>query len=90
MYRFALRPAALLLAPALLLTACGGSGSGSAEDTGKSAAAGYPLTLDNCGHKVTLKSPPKRAVSLNQGTTEILLALGLADRVAARRPGPTR
>ncbi|MEJ8671739.1 ABC transporter substrate-binding protein [Streptomyces sp. NBC_01017] len=82
MYRSALRPAALLLAPALLLTACGGSGSGSAEDTGKSAAAGYPLTLDNCGHKVTLKSPPKRAVSLNQGTTEILLALGLADRVA--------
>ncbi|MFF5476603.1 ABC transporter substrate-binding protein [Streptomyces sp. NPDC012935] len=82
MYRFALRPAALLLAPALLLTACGGSGSGSTDDTGKSAAAGYPLTLDNCGHQVTLKSPPKRAVSLNQGTTEILLSLGLADRVA--------
>ncbi|MDW6059383.1 ABC transporter substrate-binding protein [Streptomyces sp. FXJ1.4098] len=82
--RTALRPAALLLAPALLLTACGGSGGG-AEGAGKSAGStgsGYPRTIDNCGRKVTLKSAPERAVSLNQGTTEILLSLGLADRMA--------
>ncbi len=73
------RTAALLLAPALLLTACGGSdGDGETEKS----AAGFPLTLTNCGHKVTLKSAPKHVVSLNQGTTEILLSLGLADRVA--------
>lgn len=82
MLRTALRPAALLLAPALLLTACAGSRSGAEDDVGKSAGSGYPLTLDDCGHKVTLKSAPKRAVSLNQGTTEILLSLGLADRMA--------
>ncbi|MFE2065241.1 ABC transporter substrate-binding protein [Streptomyces sp. NPDC059467] len=76
-----LRTPALLLVSAVLLTACGGTRSGGA-DPATSAAAGYPVTLDNCGHKVTLKSPPKRAVSLNQGTTEILFSLGLADRVA--------
>ncbi|MFJ2607173.1 ABC transporter substrate-binding protein [Streptomyces sp. NPDC091279] len=81
MFRSARRTAALLLAPAVLITACGGSGSGTAED-GASAAAGFPVTLTNCGHKVTLETAPKRAVSLNQGTTEILLSLGLADRMA--------
>jgi iron complex transport system substrate-binding protein len=75
------RTAALLLAPALLLTACGGSGNDGA-DAGKPAGPGYPRTIDNCGHKVTLKSAPKRTVSLNQGTTEILLSLGLADRLS--------
>ncbi|MFE7270566.1 ABC transporter substrate-binding protein [Streptomyces sp. NPDC057623] len=82
MFRSAFRPAALLLAPALLLTACGGPGDGGTEDSGKPATAGHPLTLDNCGHEVTLKSAPQHAVSLNQGTTEILLSLGLADRIA--------
>ncbi|MFJ9423548.1 ABC transporter substrate-binding protein [Streptomyces sp. NPDC101249] len=79
--RSARRSAALLLTPALLLTACGGSGDG----TGKAAratAAGYPVTLGNCGHEVTVDAAPEHAVSLNQGTTEILLSLGLADRMA--------
>ncbi|MGC9540691.1 ABC transporter substrate-binding protein [Streptomyces sp. UG1] len=75
-----LRTPALLLASALLLTACGGGASDA--DTAKPAGAGYPRTIDNCGHKVTLKSAPRRVVSLNQGTTEILLSLGLADRMA--------
>ncbi|MFJ8629674.1 ABC transporter substrate-binding protein [Streptomyces sp. NPDC093568] len=73
------RSAVLLLASALLLTACGG---GSAADTAKPHGAGYPRTIANCGHQVTLKSPPRHVVSLNQGTTEILLSLGLADRMA--------
>lgn len=76
-----LRTPALLLASVLLLTACGSSG---AEDVKPemTSAAGYPVTFDNCGHKVIVKSAPKRAVSLNQGTTEILLSIGLADRMA--------
>ncbi|MFF7160342.1 ABC transporter substrate-binding protein [Streptomyces sp. NPDC008086] len=70
----------LLLTGALLLSACG-SGS-SSDGSGKSAEAGArALTLDNCGEKVTVKAPPKRAVSLNQGTSEIMLSLGLADRM---------
>ncbi|WP_411759692.1 ABC transporter substrate-binding protein [Streptomyces tunisiensis] len=70
----------LLLTGALLLTACGsGSDSGSSSKSGGSDAGA--VTFDNCGQKVTVEAPPKRAVSLNQGTTEILLSLGLADRV---------
>ncbi|MFI5571904.1 ABC transporter substrate-binding protein [Streptomyces sp. NPDC051740] len=76
-----LRTAALLLASALPLTACGSSGDDDAKPE-ETSVAGYPVTLDNCGDEVTLKSVPKRAVSLNQGTTEILLSLGLADRMA--------
>ncbi|QNP74313.1 ABC transporter substrate-binding protein [Streptomyces roseirectus] len=69
------RPAALFLVCAVLLTGCAGSG-----DDAKSAATA--VTLTNCGHEVTVDAPPKRAVSLNQGTTEIMLSLGLADRMA--------
>lgn len=43
----------------------------------------YPVTLDNCGMQVTVDAPPQRAVSIGQNTTEILLSLGLADRMAA-------
>ncbi|MFM9693129.1 ABC transporter substrate-binding protein [Streptomyces europaeiscabiei] len=72
-----------LAAGSLLLSGCGNSDSAESS-TERSAAgepAGYPVTLDNCGQKVRVDSPPRRAVSLNQGTTEILLSLGLADRV---------
>lgn len=75
------RTAALLLAPVLLLTACGASTAGR-QDEDKATGAGYPRTVGNCGHRVTLKSAPQRVVSLDQGTTEILLSLGLADRMA--------
>ncbi|MEU7313006.1 ABC transporter substrate-binding protein [Streptomyces sp. NPDC007083] len=73
------RRSVLLLTGTLLLAACG-SGS---DSSGKSAGDGaQAVTFDNCGRKVTVEAPPKRAVSLNQGTTEILLSLGLADRMA--------
>ncbi|GAA1091812.1 MAG: ABC transporter substrate-binding protein [Nocardiopsis sp. BM-2018] len=78
-----LSPFALLLVPVLALTACG---TGQAESDGEPDAAaadgGYPRTIDNCGYEVTLDAPPERVVSLNQGSTEILLSLGLEDRVA--------
>ncbi|MGW4906359.1 ABC transporter substrate-binding protein [Streptomyces sp. NPDC004270] len=77
-----LRTPALLLTSALLLTACGSSDDGGDATSRQASAAGYPRTLGNCGHQVTLESAPERAVSLNQGTTEILLSLGLADRMA--------
>lgn len=41
----------------------------------------YPLTLENCGQEVTVESAPARVVSLDQNSTEILLSLGLEDRV---------
>lgn len=68
------------------LTACGASDAPSAKPA-TSAAAGenrtiYPLTItDNCGVDVTIDKAPERAVSVNQGSTEILLSLGLEDRM---------
>ena len=75
------RCSALLLSGAFLLTACGGSSDESPASTA-SPADSTALALDNCGERVEITSAPKRAVSLNQGTTEIMLSLGLADRMA--------
>jgi iron complex transport system substrate-binding protein len=42
---------------------------------------------DDLGHMVSLASPPKRIVSLYGGLTEVLMGLGLKDRVVARIQG---
>nr|WP_202419072.1 ABC transporter substrate-binding protein [Streptomyces sp. YIM 132580] len=76
-----IRTAALFAAGVVLLTACGG-GSTTSSAEGGDRADGFPLTLRNCGRTVTVKAPPQRAVSVDQGSTEILLSLGLADRLA--------
>ncbi|MFI5670053.1 ABC transporter substrate-binding protein [Streptomyces sp. NPDC051704] len=75
----ALVPIALLIP----LAACGGpspSGDGPAD---AAAAPGFPYTVTNCGVSSTYQAPPRRAVTMNQHATEILLALGLQDRMAA-------
>ncbi|MFE9724918.1 ABC transporter substrate-binding protein [Streptomyces sp. NPDC005794] len=77
------RRTALLVAGLVLLTACDGGGSTSDGEAREGAAAGFPVTLKNCGRTVTVDAAPRHAVSLNQGSTEILLALGLAGRLAA-------
>ncbi|KXF76597.1 ABC transporter substrate-binding protein [Paramesorhizobium deserti] len=41
----------------------------------------YPLTLQNCGVPVTFNKAPERAVTIGQSSTEILLSLGLADKM---------
>jgi len=48
-----------------------------------SVAAAYPVTYDSCGVTHTLSTAPQRIITLNQGATEFLLALGLADRMVA-------
>lgn len=62
-----------LLAAVLALTGCA-----SATPSGDTAA----VAVDNCGHQVRVPEPPRRAVALNQGAAEIMLSLGLADRMA--------
>lgn len=81
--------AALAAAASSTLVACGddtpASGSGdspSTTATGGAQRTTYPLTIkDNCGETVTITAAPKRVVSVNQGSTEVLLSLGLADRI---------
>lgn len=46
------------------------------------AATQYPLTINNCGQQVSFQKAPAKIVSIGQGMTEILLSLGLADKIA--------
>lgn len=45
------------------------------------AATTYPLTLDNCGVAVTLDKAPERVVTIKSTATELLLSLGLGDKI---------
>lgn len=50
------------------------------------AATRYPLTIDNCGRRITFDKPPSRVLLLN-GTSvaevESFVALGITDRILA-------
>ena len=50
----------------------------------------YPLTLENCGQKITYTHAPKRAVALGQNSAEILLLLGLQDRMVGTAFWPSK
>jgi iron complex transport system substrate-binding protein len=41
----------------------------------------YPLTIDNCGFAITVPAAPQRLVTIKSTATELLLALGLAERI---------
>ncbi|MBN8995830.1 MAG: putative F420-0 ABC transporter substrate-binding protein [Rhizobiales bacterium] len=45
------------------------------------AATTYPLTLQNCGFAVTFDKAPQRVVTIKSTATELLLSLGLRDRI---------
>lgn len=50
----------------------------------------YPLTIENCGQPVTFSKAPERTVALGQNSAEILLMLGLEDRMAATAFWPNK
>ena len=52
--------------------------SSSAPATSSSYA---PVSLDNCGTKVEVTAPPSRVVTIKSSATEMMLALGLADKL---------
>lgn len=83
-----MRPLIALLSTALLLTACGDDGP--SADTAGAGTVG----VANCGRTTRVEQPPRRALGLTQPATEIMLSLGLADRMAgtsgwADRPLPS-
>jgi len=86
------RPAALgtLAAAAILLLA--GCSAASAHPAPSSAVpqADKPVVIQNCDTRVTFTTAPKRVVSIKSTSTEILLALGLGDRIVgtAFQDGP--
>lgn len=65
---------------ALLLTGCGTSVTPSAE-AGPSAA---PVTIDNCEREITVTGAPEAVVGMHPAQTELLLRLGLADRLVGQ------
>ncbi|MET9296478.1 ABC transporter substrate-binding protein [Streptomyces sp. NPDC003077] len=77
------RPMSVLLAvsAALLMSGCGGAAARDEAAPAATPAKGFPVTVDNCGVRTTYTSPPRRAVSLNQHVTEVMLALGLEKRM---------
>ncbi|WP_405363796.1 ABC transporter substrate-binding protein [Kitasatospora sp. NBC_00085] len=62
------------------LTACGAEIAPAGDAA--TGSAHYPVTVDNCGTEATYRTKPARTVSNDVGITELLLALGLADRMA--------
>jgi iron complex transport system substrate-binding protein len=45
------------------------------------AQTSYPLTIENCGVQVEFAAAPARTVTIKSTATEMLLALGLADKI---------
>ncbi|MBC7442453.1 MAG: putative F420-0 ABC transporter substrate-binding protein [Ramlibacter sp.] len=68
-------------ATALLLSGCAAAAPNAAPSTTPEAKSGYPVTVSNCGTDVTVTAAPQRIVTIKSSTTELLLALGLGDRV---------
>ncbi|NKY18926.1 ABC transporter substrate-binding protein [Tsukamurella spumae] len=78
-----MRPSALastLVLPvaAGLLAACGTTPS---APSAASPSARFPVTVTTCDFASEVRSEPQRIVTMNQGATEVALALGVADRM---------
>lgn len=76
------RPVASAFALALSLALAGCAGAPE-EDQGDATASGgdFPVEVASCGHTSTIDAAPEQAVTLNQGATEVMLALELEDRM---------
>lgn len=46
------------------------------------AGSGAPVTVDNYGRKVTVTAAPQRVLAFGPNCTELLIALGLGDKIA--------
>ncbi|MEU0927029.1 ABC transporter substrate-binding protein [Streptomyces solisilvae] len=78
----ALRVAAAVALSTTLLTGCaGGEGPADKPTSAASSLKGFPVTIDNCGTRTTYERPPERAVTIHQHPAELMLALGLKDRM---------
>ncbi|MFY1692857.1 ABC transporter substrate-binding protein [Plantactinospora sp. WMMB782] len=71
------------VAPLSIVVICAVLAAGCAADpdTPVAAPSTGPVTVTNCGVPVRVAEPPSRVVTLNQAATEIMLALGLQDRM---------
>ncbi|MEU5300914.1 ABC transporter substrate-binding protein [Streptomyces noursei] len=70
----------------LLAAGCGGGGKGAADQSagkaGKAASGDYPVSVTDCmGARTTFSDAPKKIVTSNASSLELLLRLGAGDKV---------
>ena len=84
--RLRLRPSVLVPSSlvATLAVVAGCSSSPGNNATSSATGGSYPVVLDDCGTTVRVDAPPQRVVTIKSSTTELLLALGLGDRIVGR------
>lgn len=92
--RYRIRPTLLIAVTAgvtVLLAACGSSSSSDTAPNspggtgpGDSRSAGFPVTITDCGRKLTFNAPPRRAVILSPIIARDMIALGLRDRIVGQ------
>lgn len=70
-----------LLIIAVAVTGCAASADTALDSSTPATASGYPLTIDNCGTDVTFTQPPERVLAIKSTSIEMMLALGLEDRM---------
>jgi iron complex transport system substrate-binding protein len=85
-----IRPFAVVavLAGGALLAGC--SGGAAAAPAGGGSASPTAVTLKNCDTTVTIGHAPKRVIAIKSTSTEMMLALGVGDRIVgtAYQDGP--
>lgn len=74
-------PAALV---ALVLLAACGTDVSEAEDAHSADTAGFPVTVENCGERLTFDAPPERVMLLESASVTTLDGIGVLDSVVAR------
>ncbi|ATP38691.1 iron ABC transporter substrate-binding protein [Solibacillus sp. R5-41] len=71
--------ASFALTAALILTACNDTEPETKNEPASAGATAEALTIENEGVTLEYTEVPKRAITINQHVTEIMLALGLED-----------
>ena len=74
----AITAAAIAVTAGLALAGCAPTATAKAPHPSPSATS---LSIDNCGTKVEFTTAPKRVITIKSTSTEMLLALGLGDRI---------
>jgi len=57
------------------------------EDLPSSSASHYPVTIENCGRTLTIIKAPERVVTTWQAPVELLVKLGLGDKIVGTEYG---
>lgn len=83
MFRTSRTRVTVLASAAILTVSLAGCGSSDKEETPQ-AKGSYPVTIENCGAKVSFDQAPKKGVLLKPAAATFLHEIGVLDRVTAR------